>query len=150
MANKIEQFMLSFAALTPLLMSSLPAIAQTSSKMPNNPMQKSMTTHQVANVTTLPPSSLPSAQTPSKSNSSKLSRYSPASAPILKIGSQGKAVKDVQAFLKQQKLYTGAIDGVFDQQTHSAVIAFQQSQHLSKDGFIGQKTWAAMLKFRLG
>lgn len=149
MANKLERFMLSFAALTPLLISSLPAIARTSSKMPNNTMQKSMTTPQVRNVTTLPPF-LPSAQTPFKSNSSKLSPYSPASAPILKIGSQGKAVKDVQAFLKQQKLYTGSIDGVFGQQMRSAVIAFQQSQHLSKDGFIGQKTWAAMLKSRLG
>lgn len=146
MANKLERFMLSFAALTPLLISSLPAIAQTSSKMPHNPMQKSMTTHQVRNVTTSPPS----AQTPSNFNSSRLSRYSPASAPILKIGSQGKAVKDVQAFLKQQKLYTGAIDGVFGQQMRSAVMAFQQSQHLSKDGLIGQKTWAAMLKSRLG
>lgn len=149
MANKLERFMLSFAALTLLLISSLPAIAQTSSKMPNNPMQKSITTPQVKNVTSSPPS-LPAAQTPAKSNSSKLSRYSPASAPLLKIGSQGKAVKDVQAFLKQQKLYTGSIDGVFSQQMRSAVIAFQQFQHLSKDGLIGQKTWAAMLKSRLG
>lgn len=146
MANKLERFMLSFAV-TPLLISSLPAIAQTSSKMPKNSMQKSMTTHQVKNVTTSPPS-LPAAQTPSKS--SKLSSYSPASAPMLKIGSHGKAVKDVQAFLKQQKLYTGAIDGVFGQQMRSAIVAFQQSQHLNKDGLIGQKTWAAMLKSRLG
>lgn len=146
MANKLERFMLSFAALTPLLMTSLPAIAQTSSKMPHNPMQKSITTSHVRNITTSPPS----APTPAKSNFSKLSRYSPASAPLLKIGSQGKAVKDVQAFLKQQKLYTGSIDGVFGQQMRSAVIAFQQSQHLSKDGLIGQKTWAAMLKSRLG
>lgn len=149
MANKLARFMLSFATLTPLLITSLPAIAQTSSKMPNNSMQKSMTTHQVKNVTTSPPS-LPAAQTPAKSNSSKLSSYSPASAPMLKIGSHGKAVKDVQAFLKQQKLYTGAIDGVFGRQMRSAVIAFQQSQHLTKDGLIGQKTWAAMLKSQLG
>lgn len=138
MNKKLVRFMLSFAALTPLLMSTLPASAQTSSsKMQNTPTPGAMMSPKTGSVTTTPHSSLPSSQMPSASGNGKLSRYSPASAPVLKIGSQGKAVKDIQAFLKREKLYTAPVDGIFGRQTRSAVKAFQQSQNLGADGLVG-------------
>ena len=146
MANKLVRFVLSVAAITPLFILQLPTIAQSSS-MHKTPMRGATSTSTKAHsVTTSTHSSVPSSQMSSASGNGNLSRYSPVSAPILKIGSQGKPVKDVQAFLKREKLYTGSIDGVFGQQMRSSIIAFQRSQHLNADGRVGQKTWAAMIK----
>ncbi|MEW5856799.1 MAG: peptidoglycan-binding domain-containing protein [Cyanobacteriota bacterium] len=74
-----------------------------------------------------------------------LARYSPSPAPILKNGSQGAVVTEVQTVLKQQGLYKGGIDGVYGSQTRSAVIAFQQARNLSPDGIVGPQTWQAMI-----
>jgi hypothetical protein len=74
-----------------------------------------------------------------------VARNSPSPAPILKNGSQGVVVTEVQTVLKEQGLYKGGIDGVYGSQTRSAVIAFQQSRNLSPDGIVGPRTWQAML-----
>ncbi len=74
-----------------------------------------------------------------------LARYSPSPAPMLKSGSQGAVVTEVQTVLKDQGLYKGGIDGVYGSQTRSAVIAFQQSRNLSPDGIVGPRTWEAMI-----
>ena len=146
MANKLARFALSVAAVTPLFMLGLPAFAQSSS-MHKTPMRgaTSMST-KAHSVTTSKHSTVPSSQMSMTSGKASLTGYSPASAPMLKIGSQGKAVKDVQAFLKQEKLYNGPIDGVFGQNMRSSIMAFQRSQKLNADGLVGQKTWAAMIK----
>lgn len=74
-----------------------------------------------------------------------LARYSPSPAPMLKSGSQGAVVTEVQTVLKDRGLYKGGIDGVYGSQTRSAVIAFQQSRNLSPDGIVGPRTWEAMI-----
>lgn len=91
------------------------------------------------------PSTITLPSTPSTDGTSPLSQYSPNQAPILRVGSQGQAVKDVQALLSQQGLYRNAPDGVYGSQTQAAVRQFQQSQNLPVDGIVGPQTWGAML-----
>lgn len=84
--------------------------------------------------------------TPSTSGTSgSISQYSPNQAPILRPGSQGQAVRDVQAYLSQQGLYSNAPDGVYGPQTRDAVRKFQQSRNLPADGIVGPQTWSNML-----
>lgn len=83
--------------------------------------------------------------TPSTNSTPSLSQYSPNQAPILSVGSQGQAVRDVQALLSQQGLYKNAPDGIYGAQTQAAVRQFQQSQNLAVDGIVGPQTWGAML-----
>ncbi|GAB1538188.1 hypothetical protein NUACC21_08460 [Scytonema sp. NUACC21] len=77
---------------------------------------------------------------------SDISQYSAESAPKLQIGSKGPAVRDVQAFLKQQGYYTGAIDGVYGSSTAVAVATFQKKHNdLNNDGIVGYTTWLTMI-----
>ena len=57
---------------------------------------------------------------------------------ILKIGSRGKEVKELQEFLE-----VGA-DGIFGQGTATAVKAWQRKNGLDDDGIVGPATWDAM------
>lgn len=91
------------------------------------------------------PSTNTQPSTPSTNTTSPITQYSPNQAPLLTVGSQGQAVKDVQAFLREQGLYNYAPDGIYGSQTQAAVRQFQQSQNLSVDGIIGPQTWGAML-----
>lgn len=52
---------------------------------------------------------------------------------------------EIQAYLQQQKLYDGPVDGVYGPQTRQAVKLFQESLNLSPDGAIGRQTWEAMV-----
>ena len=65
-------------------------------------------------------------------------------SPVLRLGSRGDAVKELQTLLKKAGVYSGAVDGVFGQTTRTAVINFQQSKKLTSDGIVGAKTWAAL------
>jgi len=62
----------------------------------------------------------------------------PASKPVLRVGSTGPAVAELQ-----QKLGVTA-DGQFGPQTRAAVIAFQQAHALGADGVVGPMTWGAL------
>lgn len=64
-------------------------------------------------------------------------------------GSRGDDVYRVQSKLKQYGYYSGALDGVFGQQTYDAVIWFQTKNNLKADGVVGSAT-AAALGIRLG
>lgn len=76
----------------------------------------------------------------------RLAQYSPTNAPILRVGSRGPAVRSVQAFLQNQGLYRGAVDGIYGPQTAFSVRAFQQRYaSLSNDGVIGQNTWRVII-----
>ncbi len=63
---------------------------------------------------------------------------------ILKQGSTGPEVTDLQYILKVRNFDPGAVDGIFGIKTKTAVINFQKSKGLSQDGEVGQKTWTAM------
>ncbi|MBR8836712.1 MAG: peptidoglycan-binding protein [Stigonema ocellatum SAG 48.90 = DSM 106950] len=61
--------------------------------------------------------------------------------PTLKIGSQGERVSELQAALKLLGFYTGAVDGVYNNITASAVSRFKQSVGLNPDGVVDASTW---------
>jgi len=64
--------------------------------------------------------------------------------PVLKQGSSGAPVKDLQQRLKDLGFDPRGIDGVFGPGTTSAVIAFQQSRGLQGDGIVGPATMSAL------
>ncbi len=61
--------------------------------------------------------------------------------PTLKLGSQGEPVSEIQASLKLLGFYTGAVDGVYNNTTASAVSKFKQSVGLNPDGVVDASTW---------
>lgn len=60
---------------------------------------------------------------------------------VLKRGSQGDAVKDLQFRLRREDLDI-TIDGSFGAATELAVKIYQSGQRLKSDGIVGPKTWA--------
>lgn len=66
------------------------------------------------------------------------------SSAVLKNGSRGGEVKEVQRRLKNWGYYNGSIDGVFGNSTKNAVIAFQKKNGLTADGVVGKATYKAL------
>ncbi len=64
---------------------------------------------------------------------------------VLRKGSKGDAVKQLQLHLKTLKLYSGAVDGSFGTLTDKAVREYQRSCGLVVDGVVGARTWAKIL-----
>ncbi|MBF0627815.1 MAG: chitosanase [Magnetococcales bacterium] len=56
---------------------------------------------------------------------------------------QGEAIKQLQQALQDHGIPID-VDGVFGEQTHLAVIAFQTRHHLTADGIVGPVTWAQL------
>ena len=65
-------------------------------------------------------------------------------AAVLKQGSKGAEVKEVQRRLKLWGYYKGSADGVFGSGTRAAVIAFQKKNGLMADGVVGKSTYKAL------
>lgn len=65
-------------------------------------------------------------------------------AAVLKQGSTGGEVKEVQRRLKMWGYYDGSVDGVFGAGTKTAVIAFQKKNGLTADGVVGASTYQAL------
>ena len=63
-----------------------------------------------------------------------------AGYPVLRVGSTGSDVSDLQARLIELGYYTGAIDGKYASGTQSAVMEFQQLNGLTADGIAGRQT----------
>lgn len=61
--------------------------------------------------------------------------------PNLGVGSQGERVSELQAALKLLGFYTGAVDGIYNENTAIAVSQFKQSAGLSPDGIVDNITW---------
>jgi peptidoglycan hydrolase-like protein with peptidoglycan-binding domain len=61
--------------------------------------------------------------------------------PTLKVGSQGERVSELQAALKLLGFYSGAVDGIYNDNTASAVSRFKQAAGLSQDGIVDASTW---------
>jgi peptidoglycan hydrolase-like protein with peptidoglycan-binding domain len=64
--------------------------------------------------------------------------------PILRSGSKGNEVSELQATLKLLGFYSGSVDGVYGQTTVSAVSSFQQAAGLDADGITGPATWGKL------
>lgn len=64
--------------------------------------------------------------------------------PILRLGSKGEEIKEVQKFLSDKGVYHGAVDGDFGLLTKQAVIEWQGYCEIKKDGIVGKGTWATM------
>jgi peptidoglycan hydrolase-like protein with peptidoglycan-binding domain len=65
----------------------------------------------------------------------------PGPRSLLKIGSQGESVIELQAVLLLMGYYTGKVDGIYDENTAQAVRKFQQDAGISVDGMAGTDTW---------
>lgn len=65
----------------------------------------------------------------------------PLNRPILKLGSEGVAVSELQATLKLLGYYTDVVDGFYRESTAIAVSQFQQAAGLTPDGITGPATW---------
>ncbi|MEI6328681.1 MAG: peptidoglycan-binding domain-containing protein [Pseudanabaena sp.] len=63
---------------------------------------------------------------------------------ILRQGSKGNAVTELQQLLQNKGFYTGKIDGDFGQGTLNAVLKFQKDNGLQADGIVGNSSWAAL------
>lgn len=61
-------------------------------------------------------------------------------------GNSGVYVKAVQTILACQGYNPGPIDGIFGNQTRSAVIKYQRARGLSADGLVGTNTWNSLQK----
>ncbi|MGQ7276534.1 MULTISPECIES: spore cortex-lytic enzyme [Brevibacillus] len=59
---------------------------------------------------------------------------------IVKVGTQGKDVREMQGRLKFLGFYTGKVDGVFSWRTYWALRNFQYEFGLKVDGVLGPKT----------
>lgn len=69
---------------------------------------------------------------------------------VLKLGSTGSDVMEIQALLRKIGYNPGIIDGAFGNQTLQAVIQFQRNSGLTADGIIGPTTYKVLERFRLG
>ena len=63
---------------------------------------------------------------------------------VLRQGSTGSEVKEMQRKLKLWGYYNGTVDGVFGPGTKKAVVAFQKKNGLTADGVVGQATYKAL------
>ena len=75
-----------------------------------------------------------------------------AKRSLLKVGSKGKQVKQLETLLKKAGINTGKVDGRFDRDTFEAVKNYQKAKNLAVDGLVGQQTWGSFkgLKLRAG
>ena len=60
-------------------------------------------------------------------------------ATVVKQGSKGEIVRQIQTKLKNWGYYTGSVDGVFGAKTTTAVKSFQKKNGLTQDGVVKHK-----------
>lgn len=60
---------------------------------------------------------------------------------ILRLGSQGTDVTELQSTLKLLGYFAGSVNGVFEEGTDRAVRRFQQAAGIEADGVVGTATW---------
>ena len=66
---------------------------------------------------------------------------------MLRLGSRSSVVTSLQQRLIALDYFdVGTADGVFEQDTYHAVIAFQKVQGLTRDGVVGPATWAKLAR----
>ncbi|WP_169088806.1 spore cortex-lytic enzyme [Paenibacillus sp. PL91] len=67
-------------------------------------------------------------------------------SPVLKIGSEGQAITELQFRLHTVGYYNLPIDKNFGKATYNAVQRFQKYNGLHSDGIVGPRTWAKLKK----
>ena len=70
-----------------------------------------------------------------------------AAYDTLRPGERGDAVKKMQQRLKELGYYKGEVDGVFGKQTKGAVMRFQRSNGLDRDGIAGKRTLTVLYQY---
>ena len=63
---------------------------------------------------------------------------------LMKNGTRGDDVKEIQEMLISSGYLDGNADGIFGPKTEKAVLAFQQDNGLVPDGVVGMETWTAI------
>lgn len=63
-----------------------------------------------------------------------------SSYAVSKLGSSGDEVKSIQRKLSSLGYYNGSVDGIYGQQTKSAVTSFQRNCGITADGICGNQT----------
>lgn len=74
----------------------------------------------------------------------KKSSSKSSTSQLLRIGSRGQAVTDLQSKLKNLGYDTGKVDGIYGSLTASAVQQYQRSNHLQVDGIAGPDTLSSL------
>ncbi len=111
--------------------------------------------------TTPDPSTTTATQPPQNNNQGPTSPPAPTNPPsnsqtqkpqqqndsVLRSGSNGDAVSQLQKKLKDLGYYTGTVDGSYGAGTVNAVKAFQQVNGLDADGIAGQQTQDAVYSY---
>ena len=64
--------------------------------------------------------------------------------PVLRQGSNGNAVTELQQLLLKKGFYSGKIDGDFGVATTNAVLKFQKANGLTTDGIVGRSSWTSL------
>lgn len=67
-----------------------------------------------------------------------------AAGPLLRYGSRGAAVRNLQSRLTSLGYWCGSVDGVFGNLTRQAVYAIQKAAGVSVDGVVGPVTWGKL------
>lgn len=75
--------------------------------------------------------------------------YKASSHPLVRYGSHGSAVKELQQALNKHG-YKLSTDGDFGPKTLAAVKSYQSKHGLAADGVVGPKTWASLHGQKVG
>jgi len=76
--------------------------------------------------------------------------YTPQTAPVLKLGSRGKLVSNVQSLMKVLGYLNTQPNGIYGTQTRAAVMQFQRANRINPDGVVGARTWMAIMRANAG
>ncbi len=71
--------------------------------------------------------------------------YNHGSFPTRRVGSTGAHVSTLQCLLRAKKVYTGAIDGIYDAELGEAVRSYRVSRGLTSTSSTGPAGWMAIL-----
>ena len=81
----------------------------------------------------------------SRGTKTSIMTLAPVSGVTIRLNNRGEIVRTVQTRLQELGYYTGAVSGVYDRATSSAVKSFQKKNDLTADGICGVATQSVLL-----